>query len=79
MVCGGMLNSILEALMSQIRAKSLVYAVAVAQNDPQKPRTRDTSFGGYWPRPQGKISIPNIKYKGVQLSPSCQHILLQIK
>lgn len=74
-----MLNSILEALPSEIRAKSLAYAVAVAQNDPQKPRTRDISFGGYWPRPRGKISIRNIKYKGVQLSASCQHALLQIK
>lgn len=60
-----MLNSNLEALPSQIRAKSLSYAVAVAQNDPQKPRTRDISFGGYWPGPQGKINVLNINYKGV--------------
>lgn len=59
-----MLNSNLEALPSQIRAKSLAYAVAAAQNDPQKPRTRDISFGGYWPGPQGKRGVLNIKYKG---------------
>lgn len=74
-----MLNGILEALSGGIRAKSLAYAVAVAQNDPQKPRTGDISFGGYWPRSPGKISILNIKIKRAQLSPSCQHALLQIK
>lgn len=74
-----MLNSNLDALPSQIRAKSLAYAVAAAQNDPQKPRTRDISFGGYWPRPLGKISVLNMKNKGVHFSPSCHHALLQIK
>lgn len=74
-----MLNSNLEALPSQIRDKSLAYAVAVAQNNPQKPRTRDISFGGYWPRPQGKRSVLNIKYKGVHFPPSFQYTLLQIK
>lgn len=48
-VQGGMLNRNLEALPSQIRAKSLAYAVTVAQNDPQKPRAEDISCGGYWP------------------------------
>lgn len=38
----------LEVLPSQIRAKSLAYAGTVAQNDPQKPRAGDISFGGYW-------------------------------
>lgn len=47
-----MLNSNLEALPSQIRAESLAYAVPAAQNDPQKPRSRDISFGGYWPEPR---------------------------
>lgn len=60
-----MLNSNLEALPSQIRAISLAYAVAAAQNDPQKPRTRDINFGGYWPGSQGKRSVLNIKNKGV--------------
>lgn len=74
-----MLNSNLEAFPSQIRAKSLAYAVAAVQNDPQKPRTRDISFGRYWPGPQGKRSVLNIKYKGSAPPSSCQHTFVQIK
>lgn len=70
-----MLNSNLEALPSQIRAKSLACAIAAAQNDPQKPRTRDISFGGYWPGPQGKKEVSLISStRGVPTSQLSAHI-----
>lgn len=57
-----MLNGNLEALPSQIRAKLLAYALAVAQNDPQKPRIPDINVEGYWLETQGKRGVLNIKY-----------------
>lgn len=58
-------NSNLEALPSQIRAKSLAYAVAAAQNGPQKPRTRDISFWRLLARVSWEKKCPQYKYKGV--------------
>lgn len=74
-----MLNNNLEALPSQIRAKSLACAVPAAQNDPQKPRTTDINFGGYWPERQGKRSVLNIRHNGSALPSICRNTLVQIK
>lgn len=74
-----MLNSNLEALPSQIRAKLLVYAVAAAQNDPQKPGTPDINFEGYWLLTQGECVVLNIKHNEIDLQLSTNISINQVR
>lgn len=74
-----MLNCNLEALPSQIRAKSLASAAPAAQNDPHKKGTADISFGGYWQRPRGERNVLNVEHNRTPLPSTSQNTLSRME